>query len=156
MAQNDTLKRYLDAGVAFTQLTRERAEAIVQDLVKNGEVQRKQAEQAIEQLVERSRKNTDDLVSIIRREVAAQLKNLGLEDLAKRAGLSTAKPAPKATAKAKADSGATQTSAPVVPAPAAAKKQAAKKATAAKAPAKKAAAAPKKTAAKKTAAKKSG
>jgi polyhydroxyalkanoate synthesis regulator phasin len=149
MAQNDTLKRYLDAGVAFTQLTRERAEAIVQDLVKNGEVQRKQAEQAIEQLVERSRKNTDDLVSIIRREVAAQLKNLGLEDLAKRAGLSTAKPAPKD--KPKPVSGATQTSAPVVPSPGAAKKAAAP----AKKAGKKAGGAKKAGPAKKAAAKKS-
>jgi polyhydroxyalkanoate synthesis regulator phasin len=141
MAQNDTLKRYLDAGVAFTQLTRERAESIVQDLVKNGEVQRKQAEQVIEQLVERSRKNTEDLVSLIRREVEAQLKSFGLDDLAKRAGLSTAKP--PAPAKPKADSGATQTSAPVVPSPAAAKKAAAKKP--APAPAKKAAPAAKKS-----------
>ena len=87
MAQGDILKRYLDAGLAFTQMTRERAEAIVQDLVKNGEIRRKEAEKNIEELVERSRKNTEDLLGIIRREVAEQLKNLGLEDLAKRAGL---------------------------------------------------------------------
>ena len=87
MAQGDILKRYLDAGVAFTQLTRERAEAIVQDLVENGEIRRKEAQKRIEELVERSQRNTEELLGLIRREVAEQLKNLGLEDLAKRAGM---------------------------------------------------------------------
>ena len=106
MPENETLKRYLDAGIAFTQLTRERAEAIVKDLVKAGEVQRERTEEWIEELVERSRKNTEDLVSIVRREVASQLKALGIDDLAKRArpgradkpgpsSLTDASPAPK-------------------------------------------------------------
>ncbi|HEX7168808.1 MAG TPA: hypothetical protein VF230_17660 [Acidimicrobiales bacterium] len=86
MAQGDILKRYLDAGLAFTQMTRERAEAIVQDLVKAGEIRRKEAEGLLEELVERSRKNTDELIAIVRREVAEQIRNLGLEDLAARAG----------------------------------------------------------------------
>src|SRR5688500_680863 len=53
MAQSDVLKRYLDAGVAFTQMTRQRAEAIVRDLVKAGEVQSDQAQQVVQDLVER-------------------------------------------------------------------------------------------------------
>ena len=36
MAQNDLLKRYIDAGLAFTALTQARAEALVKDLVKAG------------------------------------------------------------------------------------------------------------------------
>lgn len=87
MAKNDNLKRYLDAGVAFTQMTRERAEAIVQELVDSGELRRKEAQKRIEQLVERSQKNTDELLEIVRREVAEQLKNLGLGDIAERTGL---------------------------------------------------------------------
>ena len=39
MAENPLIKRYLDAGMAFTQMTQARAEAIVKDLVKAGEVQ---------------------------------------------------------------------------------------------------------------------
>ena len=39
MPQNELLKRYLEAGMHFSQMTRERAEAIVRDLVKAGEVQ---------------------------------------------------------------------------------------------------------------------
>ena len=37
MAKNPLIKRYLDAGMAFTQMTQSRAEAIVKDLVKQGE-----------------------------------------------------------------------------------------------------------------------
>jgi polyhydroxyalkanoate synthesis regulator phasin len=78
MAQNDTLKRYLDAGAAFTQLTRSRAEAIVKDLVKAGELQREQTQAQVEELIERSRRNTEQLVDLVRKEVAAQFKQLGV------------------------------------------------------------------------------
>ena len=43
MAQNDVLKRYIDTGLAFTAVTQARAEALVKDLVKAGEVQADQA-----------------------------------------------------------------------------------------------------------------
>lgn len=115
MAQNDILKRYLDAGLAFTQLTRERAEAIVQDLVKAGDVRRKEAEQQIEQLMDRSRKNTEDLLGIIRKEVAEQLRAMGLDELAKRTAEAAEGEAVKADETAVTgsdDPAATQTSAP--------------------------------------------
>ena len=149
MAQNDTLKRYLDAGIAFTAMTQARAEAIVKDLVKTGEVQSEQAQAAVLDLVDRSRKNTEKLLSQVRTEVRDQVKSLGLATQAdidrierKIVSLLGGKPAPikkapavKATAKKVA-----------------AKKAVAKKAVAKKAPAKKAAA--KKAPAKKVAAKK--
>lgn len=78
MAQTDLLKKYLDAGLAFTQLTQQRAEAIVKDLVKAGEVQAEQATQRRNELLERSRKNTEALMSTIRKEVREQVKSLGL------------------------------------------------------------------------------
>ena len=56
MAQNEIVKRYLDAGANFTELTQRRAEAIVKDLVKTGEVQAEQAQQAVQDLLDRSRK----------------------------------------------------------------------------------------------------
>src|SRR5947209_15834788 len=85
MPQNDW-KRYLDAGMAFTQLTRTRAEAIVKDLVKAGEVQRDQTQERVDELVERSRKNTEQFMDVIRKEVSKQLSTLGFatkDDLAK-------------------------------------------------------------------------
>ena len=119
MAQSDLLKRYLDAGLSFSQMTRARAEAIIKDLVKAGEVQREQTQERVDELVERSRKNTEQFLGLIRKEVARQLSVLGIatkEDLA------------KLEAKLSGKSGG-----------AAPKKAAAKKAAAKKAPAKKAA-----------------
>lgn len=78
MAQNDVLKRYIDAGLAFTALTQARAEALVKDLVKAGEVQADQAREAVADLLERSRKNSEKLLGTVRKEVRAQITNLGL------------------------------------------------------------------------------
>src|SRR5215207_1407747 len=73
MARNALLKQYLDAGIQFTQMTRERAEAIVKDLVRDGEVRRKQAATMVDDLVERSRSNAEQLVELIQGEVRNQL-----------------------------------------------------------------------------------
>ena len=86
MPQSDIWKRYLDAGVEFTNMTRSRAESIVKELVKAGEVQREQRQQRIEELLERSRKNTEELVSAVRKELDQRLSALGVAtkaDLAK-------------------------------------------------------------------------
>ena len=72
MAQNDLFKRYLDAGLQFSQMTQQRAEAFVRDLV-SGEVQAEQTQALVNDLVERSRRNTERLVEQIRAEVRAQL-----------------------------------------------------------------------------------
>lgn len=129
MAQNEILKRYLEAGMAFTQVNRERAEEFVKDLVKAGEVRRKEAEEVVETLLERSRKNTEELVTIVRQEIADQLRGLGLEELAKRAGL----PDPVADRAEDVDEAAEELADVVEPEPKkAAKPAAAKKAAAAK------------------------
>lgn len=78
MAQTDLLKRYLDAGLAFTQMTQQRAEAIIKDLVKAGEVQAEQAAARRNELMERSRQNTERLVETVRKEVREQVRSLGL------------------------------------------------------------------------------
>jgi polyhydroxyalkanoate synthesis regulator phasin len=78
MAQSDVLKRYLDAGAAFTQLTQKRAEAIVSELVSAGEVQASQASQAVQDLIDRSRATTEALLAQVRSEVASQVEALGL------------------------------------------------------------------------------
>ena len=142
MANNDPFRRYIDAGAALTQLTRARAEELVQELVKNGEVQRKEAQAKVDDLIERSRKSTEALLTLVHAEVSNQLSSLGigsLDDLARQVVSLLGRggsPAKKSAAKKSA-----------------AKKSAAKKSAAKKAPAKKAAA--KKAPAKKAAAKKS-
>jgi polyhydroxyalkanoate synthesis regulator phasin len=78
MAQIDLLKRYLDAGMAFTQLTEKKAKAIVKDLVKTGEVQTGDVGKRVEELLDRSRKNTEVLLEVVRSEVQSQVSKLGL------------------------------------------------------------------------------
>lgn len=78
MAESNFLRRYLDAGMAFTQLTQARAEAIVKELVQAGEVQTGNAQSAAADLMERSRKNSERLLVQVRRDVREQVSNLGL------------------------------------------------------------------------------
>lgn len=122
MAQNPLIKRYLDAGMAFTQMTQARAEAIVKELVKAGEVQAQRTEEVVNALVERSRKNTDKLLEVVRKEVRDQIAGLGLatkDDIARLESKLSQSPAKgasrKSTAKkksaAKKRSGATKSAA---------------------------------------------
>src|SRR3954466_13153168 len=73
MPQNELFKRYLEAGMQFSQMTRERAEAIVRDLVKAGEVQAEQTQTMVAEVLERSRKNTERFVEQVQGEVRKQL-----------------------------------------------------------------------------------
>jgi len=107
MATNDRWQEYLDAGRAWTQMTREQAEAVVKDLVKAGDVQQKRAKKAVDELLERSRKNAEELRKIIRHEIQSQISSLGIatqEDLARlerKLKASSSKSAPKKAAAAK-------------------------------------------------------
>jgi len=140
MAKKDAWKRYLEAGTAFTQITRARAEDLVQDLVKSGVLQRKEAQARVEELLERSRQGSEALLNLVRDEVTTQLHSVGIasvEDLARQVASVLGRTAPAPAKK----TAATRT---------AAKKTAAKKTAAKKTAAKKTAA--KKTAATRTAA----
>ena len=78
MGRDDLFRRSFEAGTAFLDLSRERAEALVKDLVKAGEVQKGKAQKAIDELVERSRKGGEELRQLIKRESAEQIGVLGL------------------------------------------------------------------------------
>ena len=131
MATNDSFQRYIDAGIAFTHMTRKKAEELVSELVKNGDIQTDDARARVDDRLERGRQGTEAIVSAVRAEVSRQLDAVGitsLEDLANQVAALLGRPGTQA------------------------KKAPAKKTAAKKAPAKKAAA--KKTAAKKAPAKK--
>jgi len=158
MANKDAFQKYLDAGIAFTNMTRARAEELVAELVKNGEFQGKDARAKVDELLEKSRKSREALMGQVRHEVTRQLETIGItsvDDLAKQvadllgrtAAAGRAATAKKAAAPKK--SAAKQSPAKKT----AAKKSPAKKASATKAAAKKSPA--KKAAATKAAAKKS-
>jgi polyhydroxyalkanoate synthesis regulator phasin len=161
MVKRDAFQKYLEAGIAFTHITRARAEELVSELVQSGEFQGRDARAKVDEIIERSKKSREVLVTQVRHEVVRQLDNIGItsvEDLANQvADLlgRTAEAGRAAAAKKAAAKKAAAKKAPAKKAPAkkaAAKKAPAKKAPAKKAPAKKAAA--KKAAAKKAAAKK--
>src|SRR5438552_2236525 len=78
MAPDDLFRRSFEAGTAFLDMTRDRAEALVKELVKTGEVQKGKAQKAIDEMLERSRKGAEELRDMIRREVADQVASLGL------------------------------------------------------------------------------
>ncbi len=87
MSENDGLKRYLEAGMALTQITRARAEELVRELIKTGEIERQRAQDWVEDLMKVSRERSEALVATVRGEVRQQLKELGftnVEDLARR------------------------------------------------------------------------
>lgn len=153
MAPNDLFKRYLDAGLELGLVTQARAEALVRELVKAGEVQADQARDAVADLVARSRRNSERLIDTVRTEVRSQITERGLAskaDLdkleARIAGLfgtataSTKRAAQRPAAKAPAAKTATAAKKKAAPKKKAttAKKTAAKnKTVASKAPAKK-------------------
>jgi polyhydroxyalkanoate synthesis regulator phasin len=97
MAASDPWKRYLEAGMELTEVTRARAEKVVKDLVKAGEVPVHEAQQWIEDLMERSRKTTESLAERVRDEVTKQMQALGLVQPVKRASSTAKKTAKKTT-----------------------------------------------------------
>jgi polyhydroxyalkanoate synthesis regulator phasin len=137
----EPLKQLLDSTVSFTQMTRERAEAIVAELVREGQVRTEEYQRNVQELVDRSRESAERFNEMVRAQVVKVLTDLGVVQTAQKAAAQTA-PARKASAATK--------KAPAKKA--AAKKAPARKAVAKKAPAKKAAA--KKAPAKRATAKK--
>jgi polyhydroxyalkanoate synthesis regulator phasin len=106
MATNDRWQQYLDAGRAWTQMTRKQAESVVGDLVKAGDLQQKRAKKAVDELLERSRKNAEELSKLVRHEIQSQISALGIatqEDLERleRKLTKAAKSAPKKASAAK-------------------------------------------------------
>ncbi len=137
MPENDGLRRYLQAGMALTQITRARADEVVRELVRTGELERVRAQEWVDDLVSKSRERSETLVSLVRGEVSRQLGELGLgrvDEVARRvATILERLPGPYMA------SGTGRGAAKKAPAKKApAKKAPAKKAPAKKAPAKKA------------------
>lgn len=78
MAQAPDWKRLIEAGQQFTEMRRSQARRIVSDLVKQGQIAREQATGAVDELVELSRRRSEDLRDFVRSEVQRQLRALGV------------------------------------------------------------------------------
>jgi polyhydroxyalkanoate synthesis regulator phasin len=74
----DELRRMAIFGSGMVELTKGRAEKIVKDLVKEGEVRRKQASSVVKELMETSRANRKELVRFVRAEMQNQIESMGL------------------------------------------------------------------------------
>jgi polyhydroxyalkanoate synthesis regulator phasin len=135
----EPLKQLLDSTVSFTQMTRERAEGIVNELMREGQVRTEEYQRNVQELIDRSRQSAERFNELVRAQVIKVLAELGVVQPAKKASAkkASAKKAPvkKAAAKKAPAKKAAATKTP-------AKKASAKKASAKKASAKKAAAPP--------------
>jgi polyhydroxyalkanoate synthesis regulator phasin len=78
MDQNEVFRRYLDLGSSLSQVTRERAEEIMRELVNLGDLRLEQAQQWVDDVLDRSRRNTEALLDLIREEVSRQLSSMSL------------------------------------------------------------------------------
>jgi polyhydroxyalkanoate synthesis regulator phasin len=86
MPQPPDWNRYLDAGVEFVAMTRTQARTRAKELVSQGQLAQEQVAGFVDDLVEESRKRTDGLLEIVRKEIQRQVKTLGIatkDDLAK-------------------------------------------------------------------------
>jgi polyhydroxyalkanoate synthesis regulator phasin len=95
----------------FTELRRSQARRIAADLVAQGQLARDQVGGAVEEIVEMSRRRTEEMRAVVRSEVQRQLGALGLATKADLARLEARVRAPAkraATATAPARSGATK------------------------------------------------
>lgn len=84
MVKRDLFQRSLDAGISFVGMTRERAESVVKEWVDAGDLGRGKAKKAVDDLIDRSQRASEELRGFVRREIADQLSALGVatsEDL---------------------------------------------------------------------------
>jgi len=86
MPQNPDWKQALEAGMQFTEMRRTQARRMAADLVAQGKLARDQMQGAVDEILELSKRRTEDLRDMVRTEVQRQLGVLGIatkEDLAR-------------------------------------------------------------------------
>lgn len=74
----DELKRLALVTSGMAELTRARAEQLVKDLVKAGDVRRDQASSLVLELLRRSQENRKEIATYVKAEISKQVEGLGL------------------------------------------------------------------------------
>ena len=74
----DELRRMALFGSGIAELTRYRAEQMVKELVKAGDLRREQAQGAVKDVLELARANRKELLGLVRAEIQDQIANLGV------------------------------------------------------------------------------
>jgi polyhydroxyalkanoate synthesis regulator phasin len=78
MPQSPDWKRVLETGMQFTEIRRSQARAFASDLVAQGQIARDQVSATVDELVDISRRRTEDLRKMVQKEVSRQLSALGI------------------------------------------------------------------------------
>jgi polyhydroxyalkanoate synthesis regulator phasin len=78
MPQSPDWNKYLDAGAEFVAMTRAQARARAKELVGTGQLAQGQVQGFVDDLVEESRRRTDAMLEVVRKEIQRQVKTLGI------------------------------------------------------------------------------
>lgn len=108
MAANPLLKRMLDAGMQFTEMSQKQAEKLVKQFVKAGQARKKDSDELVKQIVDRGRNLSEQMVATVQAELAKQMGKFAgrlddvegrVEALAAKVGLAAKVATEKATTK---------------------------------------------------------
>jgi polyhydroxyalkanoate synthesis regulator phasin len=86
MPQPPDWNKYLDAGAEFVAMTRAQARQRAKVLVGQGQLAQEQVQGFVDELVDESKRRTDAMLDVVRKEIQRQVKTLGIatkEDLAR-------------------------------------------------------------------------
>lgn len=78
MASDERFKKYQEAGADFLETARARAEDFLRELSRATDTTQKQGRDTLDDLMEGSRRGTEQFISSIRREITTQLSALGI------------------------------------------------------------------------------
>jgi histone H1/5 len=78
MPQGPDWKQFLEAGMQFTAMTRAQAQRRARELVREGQLAQERMQSFVEELLETSRQRAEEFTDIVRKEVARQLRAMGI------------------------------------------------------------------------------
>ena len=78
MAPNPLLKRMLDAGMQFTEMSQKQAEKLVKEFVKKGQARKKDSDDLVRQIVDRGRNLSEQVVAAVQAELAKQMSKFAV------------------------------------------------------------------------------
>ncbi|MEX2504476.1 MAG: hypothetical protein WD378_06475, partial [Egicoccus sp.] len=75
---NDAMQRYVEAATGLTQVTAKKAERIVKGMVRSGEAAGDQVSDLVDDLVERSGRNREAILALVKAESTRVVRSMGL------------------------------------------------------------------------------
>src|SRR5579884_1499551 len=78
MPRDERFKKYQEAGADFLETARARAEEFLRELAKATDTTQKQGRDTLDDLMEGSKRGTEQFISSIRKEIKTQLSAIGI------------------------------------------------------------------------------